>query len=342
MGLYRIALALAVFASHCGIIIAGQNQGIIAVISFFLVSGYVMTLVINKYYSDPRNIVFFYLDRLARLLPQFLVWVALSLIVYSQGLLQSPFIVKCTAGSVLENLLMVPMDIWAGAGPQTEPCMLAPQTWSLGLEFCFYAAVPFVLLFTNVPARVIIFLTSFAIFCLAYLGAIDTNAWGYRYLPGTFFIFMTGISLADREHLPEGLISATWTACVSLFLFCFVYPRIGSLPYNVAVLSGIIIGTPSVYVISSRIWGTWDKWFGDLAYGIFLNHFLLIGLATHFFGIPETEAGRVSLWLGLMPVSAACAYVSFRYVERAALSWRRTIRRRANMGREVIAVSASA
>jgi peptidoglycan/LPS O-acetylase OafA/YrhL len=51
--------------------IMGFQIGVVAVISFLLISGFVMTALIEKHYFSINLIGKFYLDRMLRLLPQF-------------------------------------------------------------------------------------------------------------------------------------------------------------------------------------------------------------------------------------------------------------------------------
>lgn len=82
MGTYRLILALLVLVSHMGLTVLGLNPGVVAVISFFMLSGYVMTALIKRYYLAPRSIPDFYLDRLMRLQPQYLFYLTLSVIYF--------------------------------------------------------------------------------------------------------------------------------------------------------------------------------------------------------------------------------------------------------------------
>lgn len=48
MGAYRLLLALLVALSHMGVKFWGVNLGVVAVISFFIISGFVMTSLIER------------------------------------------------------------------------------------------------------------------------------------------------------------------------------------------------------------------------------------------------------------------------------------------------------
>ncbi len=67
MGAYRLLLAVLVAVSHMGKLFMGFNPGVVAVISFLLISGFVMTSLIERNYKAPEKIGRFYLDRALRL-----------------------------------------------------------------------------------------------------------------------------------------------------------------------------------------------------------------------------------------------------------------------------------
>jgi len=67
MGTYRLFLAALVALSHVGLTIGGMNPGVMAVVHFFLLSGFVMTALIRRYYLNIKEVPAFYLDRTLRL-----------------------------------------------------------------------------------------------------------------------------------------------------------------------------------------------------------------------------------------------------------------------------------
>ena len=76
MGIYRLLLSIFVAFSHMGITFYGYNPGVFAVISFFLLSGYAMRILIEKYYTEPFSVSGFYIDRAIKLFPQYIFYVS--------------------------------------------------------------------------------------------------------------------------------------------------------------------------------------------------------------------------------------------------------------------------
>src|SRR5947207_8786691 len=108
MGSLRLVLAAMVLLSHAGVEVYGYNPGVVAVVSFFLLSGYVMTLLIQKHYGSYDRITTFYRDRAGRLFPQFLLYSALTTALLS--VIASPtFHSQCNAGKVVLTFAMLPL-----------------------------------------------------------------------------------------------------------------------------------------------------------------------------------------------------------------------------------------
>src|SRR4051812_4441983 len=72
LGTLRLVLALLVALSHANVKIGGLNPGVMSVVCFYLISGYVMTGLLRDHYSNVRRIPYFYLDRALRIFPQYL------------------------------------------------------------------------------------------------------------------------------------------------------------------------------------------------------------------------------------------------------------------------------
>ncbi|MDY0313038.1 MAG: hypothetical protein RBR20_13065, partial [Desulfobacterales bacterium] len=79
-GTYRLILAVLVALSHIGITIGHLNPGVIAVVGFYLISGYVMTGLLRTHYDRIDKVGHFYLDRFLRLFPHYAVVAALTFV----------------------------------------------------------------------------------------------------------------------------------------------------------------------------------------------------------------------------------------------------------------------
>lgn len=84
-GSYRLFLALLVVLSHFGLIIQGLNPGQWAVICFYVLSGFLMERQYHKL-AQSGGIFSFYLDRLLRIYPIYLITTILCAIATPVGL----------------------------------------------------------------------------------------------------------------------------------------------------------------------------------------------------------------------------------------------------------------
>lgn len=318
MGTYRFFLALCVMLSHLGFSVAGHNPGVASVVGFYVISGYVMTALIRKYYATPERFGLFMLDRAMRLYPQFLVYLGLQTL--SVWLLKPPIpeLSDLTVIKFLLNLLMIPVNFyqldWLGLGT----CALMP--WSLGLELLFYLVMPFILIF---KVRSSCFGLSLLVFLAAYLGWINTDLFGYRFLPGTLFMFLSGSFLRDANTPHSRKVIGGLLCLFPMGLLGVHFHPELNLPFNVEVLWGLWIATPMVYWLGRKKSGDLDTLLGNLSYGVFLNHPVLLfaSLALGFDVQKPLVAG------GLIGTSLLMSWISYTYVERPIVDLRHKLTR---------------
>lgn len=302
VGTYRLLLAIAVLLSHAGAYLGPYNQGVIAVVSFFVISGYVTTALIQRHYPTVGAAAQFYLDRAMRLFPQYLAYLLGMIVViwFAAGRFGWPELSPAAIGL---NSLMIPVGFYMYA-PIATP--LNPPTWTLGLEATFYLVMPFLLLLKR---RRLAFVASGAVFLAAFLGWLQPDIYGYRLLPGTLFIFLCGSFLRTGERL-RWLIAA-WLLSAVLFAATLTYAQF-RVPYNAEMLLGVLIGLPAVALLARIESGAIDVSLGNLSYGVYLNHFALLWGAQAA-GHPIETWGDRGL---LLIASMALSFATYRWIER--------------------------
>ena len=180
MGIIRLLLALAVVANHFGAI-WGSNLvgGQVAVQSFYIISGFYMSLILNeKYIGENRSYKLFISNRFLRLYPIYWIVLLLTIIfcITTHFLTTSHFApVLSSYESVhknffsfffltVTNILIFGQDIvmflginadtgylfyssnFMNTSPALYSFLFVPQAWTLGLELMFYLVAPMLLL----------------------------------------------------------------------------------------------------------------------------------------------------------------------------------------------------
>ncbi|NTI80471.1 acyltransferase family protein [Rhizobium rhizogenes] len=315
MGTYRLILALAVLYSHAFGTIWGLNSGVSAVISFFIISGYLMTGLIRRNYPQLDDVPAFYLDRFTRLFPQFLFYLLATVAVLPWIGTDNSFLTDGSLEKVVLNAAMLPLGYYMFG---LEHALYIPPSWSLGLELTFYLVFPFFML-TSDRMKIVVVLTSSIVFIAAFFGVINTDWFAYRLLPGTFFMFVIGSWRQLGKHV---------FVLVSLFFFIAVLglaiasPALRDLPYNLEVTIGAVIGTIAILILPRIPRNKVDDYLGNLSYGLFLNHYLVIFIADHY-GIPK--------WAIVPAAALVLSAISYEVIEKTALRFRQQLRRTRKM-----------
>lgn len=318
LGTFRLVLALLVALSHAGVAIAGFNPGVVAVVCFYLISGYVMTGLLHDHYPDVQRMPRFYLDRALRIFPQYLVVAGLTLLWFSATGKHTAFLEHAPDGSdLLSNLVVVPLNYFMFNG--SDRFTLIPPAWSLGAEIQFYLLIPVLLL---LRWRMAAFLIGVAVFAAAAWGRLHTDTFGYRLLPGVLVFFLLGSALYDMHARKDRRSGYLVTAVVILVaVFALLLARYGRLmsPYNPETLIGMAIGLPLLHWLGRLPQHALDNRLGDLSYGVFLNHFLIQWALV---GQPAGSAAFAVYLVASLLLSA----LTQRLVERPVLRWRRNLR----------------
>jgi peptidoglycan/LPS O-acetylase OafA/YrhL len=319
LGSFRLLLALLVALSHAGLRMDGLNPGVSAVVGFYLVSGYVMTGLLRRHYPTLALAPRFYLDRALRLYPQYLAIAALTLLWFAATDARNDFLRHAPdALDLLNNLLIAPLNYLYASH---DAYALIPPAWSLGAEVQFYLLFPLILLAR--AGRPLLLALSLLLYLAAAWGLLPTEPYGYRFLPGVLFIFLLGswlydLHAADRRPAAVALTVATLLGSALLAL---LLQQNGSLhaPYNRETLLGLALGLPALALLGPLKRQIWDEALGDLSYGVFLVHFLILWTVID----PQGNAQKIGLYLAL---SCLAAFIAQRLIEKPALALRHRLR----------------
>lgn len=353
MGFYRFWLALGVVLFHFGS--ANWIIGRVAVFCFFMVSGFVISRVIHARYQ--ARIGAFYLNRVLRLLPLYLVLAGVTVVianlhgvtfqqeggrvhrVFSDMLVDSPL--SWGNYSLIPQLSVREMIPVYAAGPH-----VMAQAWSISVDLVFYAAAPLIVLGLVFQAKAIVFLTVvWTIFFMSvcfWLGDYNTveevvykNAVtsGFMFLWGVLTYWATVIWPRFQIH-PALTLALVLGSSVFIYTIAATNEIFGYQPTTYGFVSSILLcipGTAAVCLMGplpDRIERISES-LGNLSYGIYLNHFICAALllwAAELYGsdiFGTTLKTEFGLWCAAL--SIALAAVTYRLIEAPIEGLRRRV-----------------
>jgi peptidoglycan/LPS O-acetylase OafA/YrhL len=312
MGTVRFLLALSVVVGHgasAGLFGIKLFDGGSAVQCFYIISGFLITMVLNER-KDYRSLRNFYFSRFLRLWPVYIAVAAASLVLLNWELMfvQLPGFASWSAITFIwfsnltllfqdwflflgfDNGRLVPVLSYLNSSPgQVWQFLLVPQCWSLGVELTFYLIAPFACRRWQSVAMLFAFgLASRAV--LAWFVPLG-DPWTYRFAPAEMMMFAAGglAYFAGRDLCPR-FPRVTMVAClaslaaIGLFIFAESYAfqitgRWAALTpllliYNgAALLLMTVAAAPLFYgTRNNRI----DQIAGELSYPMYVSHYTIM------------------------------------------------------------------
>jgi len=338
-GTLRLILAALVVMSHVEIYLKVPgfywfSQGAAALVGFFILSGYLMKMIYLKRYENKLiNIGVFWYDRFLRIYPHYyfylfiiVIWILISQ--FSQLNWKILPIISHLTILPLNFLNFIPLQMLEG---WAYWALVIPQAWTLASEFQFYLILPFLLRRKWIEYTALII--SFIIFILAAFGILPTEAFGYRLLAGTLFIFLSGSLIYDvrfdsKNKKSPKLLFSVWLTMFPLLLGLIKFGKL-AVPLNGPVIFGYLILVPVIYLLSGiKNRKIWDDWLGNLSYGVFLNHYWLIWVLDWLKFYPSPNL--TDKWIGffiVLPLSLIFSWISYNLIDKRIKNVRLWIRK---------------
>jgi peptidoglycan/LPS O-acetylase OafA/YrhL len=277
-GLLRLVLALLVVFFHLS---KFTFLGEFAVDSFFILSGYWISLMFTHKYSKKEDTLkVFYVSRLWRLLPVFYIFSilgAIMLLLVSGNLSGQYNLIQSLRDKGLfwlsnTTILAYNFSKWQ---------ILVPA-WSLDIEMQFYLLFPFLFYLVRKNKQTLLlltalsFLASMTTFLVFYKSMVNVTviAYLYLFLLG-MILYKTDIRFTPARQTTGGLLF------LGVLALQFILPRLYSSPvfnsryfYKVLTLLSLLFTLPllagSVKVKSNAR----DKFFGEMSYLVYLSHWV--------------------------------------------------------------------
>jgi peptidoglycan/LPS O-acetylase OafA/YrhL len=279
-GIFRTLLAINVVAFH---LLDIRYIGPLAVYSFFILSGFLMTLIMqNTYGYSFKGFKRYATNRFLRLFPAY--WILLTLTLgciffIGQDFVSSFHSRMLIPGSFSELLANVFMIFPSGTD---YPSRLSPAAWALTIEMFFYILIGLGLSYNKkITVLWLVLSLSYLLFQNIYLGKL-----GFEY--GNIYSASLPFALgAILFHFQVALTKINIPASLILILFVINIVFMGSADFFIdehLIWKFGIVGTAlnmffSFFLIStlydlpvSKRWKNIDKIIGELSYPIYVFH----------------------------------------------------------------------
>ena len=304
IGTWRLVLAMLVVCAH---LFTPWWPGALAVFAFYVISGFLMTLILQEQYSfSPADLRAFWVNRVLRIYPPYYFACLASILLilaWPPGAvtsLNAHLSIPDTPGEILTNTFIVGLIDW----PEDRSSLVVPG-WTLFIEQVHYLVIS--LWAGRSRKNAFIFLAlSVAYVAFTYL-FLDAN-FGFRYLipPAGSFPFAVGVVLYFYKEPFGRLIAAvTWKLafCVSAVLYGLVFVAASMVadPLGVCLYANVLTSALLLIVLwhapAPSLMRRADKWLGDLSYPTYLLHWqagALVVLATGY-ELKSVEAFALSI-----------------------------------------------
>lgn len=321
IGTFRLILSIFVLIGHSSynsfLSAIGINIAVTSVAIFFIISGFLNTFLIEKYYTK-KKIKDFYIDRFFRIAPQLYFYLIITIILdfffqlYDINFLKfffNLFIISLGYFKLLDNIF----------GIDNQSLFINPVWWSIGLEFTFYLIIPILILKLRKLINYTYFLSLiFLCFVVFFLPNYE-DALGYRLLPGVLFIFLVGSKLNYCEISNSKILILTLTILIFLLSY-IIQDDLYEYNYLKSVIVGTLIGSIILNFIKKRKSNKIDLFFGDISYGIFLNHYIIINILNDKFNF---YANSFLNLIVIILISFLISLLSFYLIEKKVTEIRR-------------------
>lgn len=344
-GVFRITLALIVVTSH--LLIGPPSSVEYAVFGFYVISGYLMTLIMHENYGyTAAGRTKFALNRSLRLYPQYWAAAGISVLLITVmgdarvGEFHPVIVLPRTWPEILSNLSIV-FPAW---NPMGVTPRLVPPTWSLGVEIFFYALICFGISksFGRVKVWLALSILYMPVSIMLGMPAAD------RYTPvaaaslpfavgaATYFLSKdeTLYNRYQKVEIPAKWLFALFLA--NLIVGFYILRTRQGLITEIAVYINIFLCALLVYSMAHgaaivKIAKSTDKWIGDFSYPLYLLQwqvYILVIAVIYREPFREFSARGVVSYLLTLLISSGLAYGFIRLIDKPIENLRNRIRTR--------------
>ena len=291
-GILRTILAINVILLH---IFNVYRLGNFSVSFFFILSGFLMTYILNKTYGYNLNgFKVFWINRILRLYPIYLVVLitTLAVILLIPGVARHPSIFSPSSiQQWLSNLTMIFPNI---VPHRVEP-RLVPPSWALTNELFFYFLISIGI--SRTYKRTIIWVVLSILYYLFTYKFYDLATFRYSAIPAASLPFSLGALLFWSVNKYKSKLKENYLLII-LYLGLFYINGIwGRNLGDLSIYLNMIIGVFLIYELfkfKNKKFFKIDKYIGLYSYPIYLSHFFISIIYLYFFN-PKSTTFKLNL-----------------------------------------------
>ncbi len=334
MGLFRLILAISVLIAHSTPIFGNTLVGgRVAVESFFMISGFYMTLILSTKYQ--ANLKAFYKNRFLKLFPIYwfftLAVIITSFVTTGKFTIFKDYIISPISKIILiffnisplfndvTNFLALNLNTgnlffttaFRDTIPEIWNYLILPQGWTIGLEISFYLFAPLLIKQKTKPLLIISAISLTArLLAIQFLG-LAHDPWRYRFFPFEIIFFIAGI-FAYRISLSRSKGARIIIPVLLLFTLFFQFIPINAKPMILYYII-VFLAIPSLFKLTKN--NKFDRFLGELSYPLYLCHFLIIDIFAQTIKVNHQYLGLYTLILSV-PVAIIAYYIIQKPIEK--------------------------
>ena len=348
MGTVRFLLAGLVVVHHVGgVPYIGQH----AVLFFYVLSGYLMTLVMHERYGYSGNgFRDFWENRALRLYPAYFAVFLFSCIVLAvlgadiTTAFRKPLYLPSSVSLWLQNLSM----LFASWAPNDIKPRVSPATWALTVELVFYFLISLGL--SKTFKRTLMWLgLSAGYACWAAL-TLDFK-WSYFAIFSGSLPFSIGALLYFKRSDLSKIFGGKSAAIYGLLLLTSAALMLAIVVIRYIALSKLqneffqnimmpLTVAPAALAVAALISGggrifpkKLDSLLGDLSYPVYISHWIFALIAGVLLGVeaPSFGGDGAALVVVSFPMTLIASYLIIRFIDKPISTTRERIRKRSEV-----------
>lgn len=124
-------------------------------------------------------------------------------------------------------------------------------------------------------------------------------------MPGCLFIFLIGalIQRGDRALLTLAI------TLLILIVVCLAATLRLSIGFNKELILGTLVALVAMSILTRSTGGKVDTWLGDLSYGVYLSHMIVLAIVAHLGWFADAFSARCGLVIIGSLIAAAVGFV---------------------------------